>query len=82
MNNTMIIGRYYNANSIIHKLDARTKLISLILIMVGMFLIPFETKIPYLSFIIMGCFFIMLVIIMLLSKISIFVTYASTSLIF
>lgn len=72
MNNTMIIGRYYNANSIIHKLDARTKLISLILIMVGMFLIPFETKIPYLSFIIMGCFFVMLVIIMLLSKISIF----------
>ena len=72
MNNKMIIGRYYQANSIIHKLDARTKLISLILIMVGMFLIPFNTEIPYISFGIMGCFFLLLFIVMFMSKISIF----------
>ena len=72
MNNKLIIGQYYNANSVIHRLDARTKLISLVLIMIGMFLVPFNTEIPYLSFVIMGLFLLMLIIVMILSKISIF----------
>lgn len=72
MNNTMIIGRYYHASSVIHSLDARTKLISLILIMVSVFLIPFKTSIPYFCFIAMGIYMLALFIIMILSKISIF----------
>ncbi len=69
MNNSMIIGRYYQSNSIIHKLDPRTKLLALIVLMVAMFLIPFETTIPYLSFILMGAFVLLLIILMILSKI-------------
>ena len=71
MNNTMIIGRYYQSNSPIHKLDPRTKFISLIFIMVSMFLIPFETKIPYLAFACLGGFLVFLLVVMLLSKIPI-----------
>ena len=71
MNNSMIIGRYYQKDSIIHRLDPRTKLLALIILMVSMFLIPYETKIPYLSFILMGGFVLLFVIIMILSKIPI-----------
>ena len=69
MNNSMIIGRYYQSNSIIHKLDPRTKLLALIVLIVAMFLIPYETNIPYLSFILMGAFVLLLIILMILSKI-------------
>ena len=40
MNNSMIIGRYFQKDSLIHRLDPRTKLISLILLMVSLFIIP------------------------------------------
>ena len=71
MNNSMIIGRYLEKNSLIHKLDPRTKLISLILLMVSMFLIPFETQIPYLAFACLGGFLVLLLVVMLMSKIPI-----------
>lgn len=39
MNDKMIFGQYVNGNSWIHKLDPRTKIIVLIIMMVGIFLI-------------------------------------------
>ena len=71
MNNSMIIGRYYQKDSAIHRLDPRTKFISLIVIMVSMFLIPFETNIPYLAFVCLGGFLVFLLVVMILSKIPI-----------
>lgn len=39
MNSKMIFGQYYNTDSIIHRLDPRTKLISLFIMMITIFLI-------------------------------------------
>lgn len=39
MNSKVIFGQYYNSNSWIHRLDPRTKLLSLIALMVGVFLL-------------------------------------------
>lgn len=39
MNSKIVFGQYINANSWIHKLDPRTKLITLFLMMIGVFLI-------------------------------------------
>jgi energy-coupling factor transport system permease protein len=39
MNGNMILGQYYNANSWIHRLDPRTKLISLFVLMITVFII-------------------------------------------
>ena len=39
MNSKMILGQYYNVDSWIHRLDPRTKLISLFLLMIGIFII-------------------------------------------
>lgn len=71
MNNSMIIGRYYQKDSIIHRLDPRTKLISLVLIMVSLFLMPHKTTIPYLQFGLVGIFLVILAIVMIMSKIPI-----------
>lgn len=71
MNNSMILGRYFQRDSAIHRLDPRTKFISLIVIMISMFLIPFETNIPYLAFACLGGFLLLLLVVMILSKIPI-----------
>lgn len=39
MNSKMILGQYYNSNSWIHRLDPRTKLISLMFLMIAVFII-------------------------------------------
>ena len=39
MNTKVVFGQYYNSNSWIHRLDPRTKLISLIVLMVSLFLV-------------------------------------------
>lgn len=39
MNSKMILGQYYNSNSWIHRLDPRSKLISIFVLMVAIFLI-------------------------------------------
>ncbi len=39
MNSKMIFGQYYNSNSFIHRLDPRTKLICLFVLMIAIFLI-------------------------------------------
>lgn len=39
MNSKMILGQYYNVDSVIHKLDPRTKLIGLFVLMISIFLL-------------------------------------------
>ena len=34
MNDKMVFGQYYNANSLIHKLDPRLKMLALVLLMI------------------------------------------------
>ena len=72
MNNSMIIGRYFQKDSLIHRLDPRTKLISLILLMVSLFIIPFNTTIPYVGFALMGGYVVLLLLVIMLSKIPLY----------
>lgn len=65
MNDQMVFGQYIHKNSLVHKLDARTKIIVLILMMVSVFLIPKD------NFIILGIALIIPLIGVILSKISI-----------
>ena len=37
--NNVVFGQYYNSNSWIHRLDPRTKILSLIIFMIGMFMV-------------------------------------------
>lgn len=46
MNDKMVFGQYYSGNSVIHRIDARTKIITLIVMMVAAFLIPYNNFIP------------------------------------
>ncbi|MCK9470510.1 MAG: energy-coupling factor transporter transmembrane component T [Bacilli bacterium] len=39
MNNSVVFGQYYNTNSLIHKLDPRAKIIGLVILIVGLFLL-------------------------------------------
>ena len=55
MNDKMVFGQYVNSNSWLHKLDPRTKIIVLFLLMIGIFLINNV-------YILLGCFgFVMLI---------------------
>ena len=65
MNDQMVFGQYIHKKSLVHKLDARTKIIVLILMMVSVFLIPKD------NFIILGIALIIPLIGVILSKISI-----------
>lgn len=69
--NNIALGQYVDRNSIIHRLDPRTKFISLIILMVGVFLIPSPADFnPVISFLMLGGFALILMIIVLLTKIS------------
>ena len=39
MNSNMVFGQYYNSNSWIHKLDPRCKIVAIMLLMVGLFVV-------------------------------------------
>ncbi len=71
--NNLAFGQYVDRNSVIHKLDPRCKIISLIILMVAVFLIPspLDEELPYLPFIALGIYLLFLLIIILLTKISI-----------
>ncbi|MCM1260467.1 MAG: energy-coupling factor transporter transmembrane protein EcfT [Prevotella sp.] len=66
MNDSIVFGQYIYRNSFMHKLDARVKLIALVLIMVGVFLIPKD------HFILLGIAFLIPLLAILFSKISLF----------
>jgi len=65
MNEKLIFGQYYNANSIIHKLDPRVKLFCLIILMTFTFLIPFN------NFYILGGLFLFVFIVIMLTRVPI-----------
>lgn len=66
MNDSIVFGQYIYRNSFMHKLDARVKLISLVLMMIGVFLIPKD------HFILLGIAFLIPILAILFSKISLF----------
>ena len=71
--NNIALGQYVDGNSIIHRLDPRTKLLSLMLMMVATFFIPspLDSKYGVLSsFIALGILALLIIIIVLLTKIS------------
>lgn len=75
--NNLAFGQYYHTNSVIHKMDPRSKIITSILFMIGLFIIPRN------NFMLLGLFLLFTVIIVLLTRVPIkkflksikFVTY-------
>ena len=75
--NNLAFGQYYHTNSLIHNMDSRTKIISSLLFMIGLFVVPKN------NFYLMGLFFLFMVVTILLSRVPIkkflksikFVTY-------
>ena len=75
--NNLAFGQYYHTNSAIHNMDSRTKIISSLLFMVGLFIVPKN------NFYLMGIFALFMIVTILLSKVPIgkflksikFVTY-------
>lgn len=63
------IGQYIPANSIIHRLDPRTKIISLILLLVALFIIPVSTN--NISLILLGVIFGLALILNISAKVPI-----------
>ena len=64
--NNITLGQYVDGKSIIHKLDPRTKLLSLMLLMVSVFLIPKPLSNSFgrlASFIMLGAFAVIILII-------------------
>jgi energy-coupling factor transport system permease protein len=73
--NNITLGQYVDGKSIIHKLDPRTKLLSLMLLMVSVFLIPKPLSNSFgrlASFIMLGAFAVIILIIVLFTRISLF----------
>lgn len=57
MNDKMIFGQYVNVDSWVHKLDPRTKILTLFMLMIGVFLINN-------LYVLLGCFFFVLIIVL------------------
>lgn len=74
--NNIALGQYIDRNSPIHRLDPRTKIIGLLVLMVATFLIPEPViggSFPiYYPFIAMGVLFAIIIIVVIMSKISVF----------
>lgn len=78
--NNIALGQYVDGKSVIHKLDPRTKLLSLMLLMIAVFLIPKPMDNEFgkaASFIMLGGFALIILIIVLLTKIS-FIKYLNS----
>lgn len=57
MNDKMIFGQYVNVDSWVHKLDPRTKILTLFMLMIGVFLINN-------LYVLLGCFLFVLIIVL------------------
>ena len=55
MNDKMVFGQYVNVNSWVHRLDPRTKILTLFMLMIGVFLVDN-------LYVLLGCFGFALVI--------------------
>lgn len=69
MNGKINIGQYIPTNSVLHKLDPRIKIVSLVFMLVALFIIPISTEIKYL--IMMGAMLIVSLVLNVLAKIPI-----------
>lgn len=75
--NNLAFGQYYHTKSLIHNMDSRTKIISSLLFMIGLFVVPKN------NFYLMGLFLLFMIVTILLSRVPIkkflksikFVTY-------
>ncbi|WP_026392067.1 energy-coupling factor transporter transmembrane component T family protein [Haploplasma modicum] len=67
MNNKISIGQYIPTNSILHRLDPRIKIISLVLMLVSLFLIPINSNLS--SLIMLGSLLVISFILNLVAKI-------------
>ena len=54
MNDKMVFGQYYYGNSIIHKLDPKTKIVFTLLMMIAAFVVPTKGDLILYSYIILG----------------------------
>ncbi len=61
--NNLAFGQYYHTDSLIHKMDPRTKILSAILFMAGLFIIPKN------NFMLMGIFVLFMIVTILLTKV-------------
>ena len=71
--NNIALGQYVDGKSIIHRLDPRTKLMSLMLLMIAVFLIPKPLDNEFgrgASFIMLGGFAAFIIVVVLFTKIS------------
>lgn len=69
MNDKLVFGQYYHGNSIIHRLDPRTKIIFTLLIMVAAFFIPTKNESIMISFILLGSLGLLVLILILCTKV-------------
>lgn len=67
MMNNITIGQYIPGNSIIHRLDPRTKLISMLVLIVLVFLVPVRLEAFYL--ITLGALFLLTILLVLLAQV-------------
>ena len=71
MNDKMVFGQYYHGNSIIHKLNSKTKIIFTLLIMICAFFVPTKIELIKYSFIILGILSLFVIAIIILTKVPI-----------
>lgn len=63
--NNIAFGQYYNTTSFLHKLDPRTKIISLILLMISLFVIDMN----HIGYIYIGGLFLFVIVLIILSRV-------------
>ena len=63
--NNLAFGQYYHTKSLIHDMDSRTKIISSLLFMIGLFIVPKN------NFYLMGLFLLFMIVTILLSRVPI-----------
>lgn len=63
--NNLAFGQYYHTKSLIHNMDSRTKIISSLLFMIGLFVVPKN------NFYLMGLFLLFMIVTILLSRVPI-----------
>lgn len=71
MNDKLVFGQYYHADSVIHKLNPKTKIIFTLLIMICAFFVPTKQHLIHYSFIILGLLGLFIIILILLTKVPI-----------
>lgn len=69
MNSKITFGQYYFGNSIIHKIDPRTKIFALLFLMIGIFLIPYPKDNLWIPFILLGIYTLFFFVVILLTKV-------------